>query len=97
MNGNYSLPVNIGNPEEFTVGEFAKLIKELTHSNSTIRMLPATTDDPRQRRPDITTAKTELGWQPVVHVRDGLLKTIEYFSKVRVLACPHIDRMIDDR
>lgn len=82
MNGNYSLPVNIGNPEEFTVKDFAVLIKEITKSNSSIIMLPATKDDPRQRRPDITTAKEQIGWQPVVHVRDGLRKTIEYFAKV---------------
>lgn len=81
MNGNYSLPVNIGNPEEFTVKDFAVLIKEITKSNSSIIMLPATKDDPRQRRPDITTAKEQLGWQPVVHVRDGLSKTIAYFAK----------------
>jgi UDP-glucuronate decarboxylase len=93
MNGNYSLPVNIGNPEEFTVADFARLIKELTNSNSTIRMLPATKDDPRQRRPDITTAKEQLGWQPVVHVRDGLMKTIEYFSKV---GSPHVHCLVDN-
>ena len=61
MNGNYSLPVNLGNPEEFTVRDFAMLIKEITKSNSTIVSLPATKDDPKQRKPDITCAKTEIG------------------------------------
>ncbi len=80
MNGNYSLPVNIGNPDEFTVENFASLIKELTHSNSSINFLPATRDDPKQRRPDITTAMEKIGWHPMVNVRDGLIKTIKYFS-----------------
>jgi UDP-glucose 4-epimerase len=74
-----SLPVNLGNPDEYTVKDFAVLIKELTGSNSTIRHLPATTDDPRQRRPDITLAKRVLGWQPRVTVRRGLERTISYF------------------
>lgn len=81
MNGNYSLPVNVGNPDEYTVKDFAVLIKELTGSNSTIRFLPATKDDPKQRRPDITMAKEKLGWSPKVPVRVGLAKTIEYFRK----------------
>lgn len=81
MNGNYSLPVNIGNPDEYTVKDFALLIKDITKSNSTIVQLPATKDDPRQRRPDITTAKQHIGWQPVVPVREGLRKTIEYFAR----------------
>jgi UDP-glucuronate decarboxylase len=81
MEGNYSLPVNIGNPDEYKVKDFAVLIKDITGSNSTIRALPATTDDPKQRRPDITTAKRELGWSPKVPVRVGLSKTIEYFRQ----------------
>ena len=81
MSGNYSLPVNLGNPDEYQVKDFAVLIKELTKSNSTIKMLPATKDDPKQRRPDITTAKMQLGWEPRVPVREGLAKAIAYFSK----------------
>lgn len=64
------------------------LIKELTGSNATIKHLPATQDDPRKRRPDITTAKRELGWSPKVPVRIGLAKTIEYFRQVRFFLCP---------
>ena len=82
MNGPYSQPVNLGNPEEFTVKEFADLIKSITKSNSTIKMLPATKDDPRQRKPDITTAKEQLNWEPKVPVREGLSKAVEYFRTV---------------
>lgn len=81
MNGNYSQPVNLGNPDEYTVKDFAVLIKDITGSNSTIQMLPATKDDPRQRRPDIGTAKEQLAWEPQVPVREGLKKAIEYFRK----------------
>jgi len=80
MNGNYSNPVNIGNPDEYSVHDFAKLIIQLTNSTSTIKFLPATQDDPHQRRPDITVAKKNLGWEPSVKVKDGLMKTIEYFK-----------------
>lgn len=66
MDGNYSLPVNIGNPDEYKVKDFAVLIKELTQSNSTIKSLPSTKDDPKQRKPDITTARRELDWSPKV-------------------------------
>ncbi len=83
MNGNYSQPVNLGNPEEYTVKDFAELIKEITKSNSTIRMLPATKDDPKQRKPDITCAGREIGWKPVVPVRIGLSKAVEYFRQVQ--------------
>lgn len=79
MNSNYSQPVNLGNPDEYTVGDFATLIKDITKSNSTIKMLPATTDDPQQRRPDITTAREKIGWAPKVPVREGLTKAIKYF------------------
>lgn len=81
MEGNYSKPVNIGNPDEYSVKEFAHLIKEITGSNSTIRFLKATEDDPRQRKPDISRAKAEIGWSPQVPVKVGLQKTIEYFRK----------------
>ena len=75
-------PTNVGNPGEFTMLELAALVLELTGSNSTLehRSLPA--DDPRQRKPDITTARTVLGWEPKVPLRDGLRRTIEYFRTV---------------
>ena len=76
MNGNYDQPVNLGNPDEYTIKEFAHKIHHMTHSNSTIKSLPSTTDDPRQRKPDITTAKREIGWAPRVGVEEGLRKAI---------------------
>ncbi|GMH86362.1 hypothetical protein TrVE_jg7865 [Triparma verrucosa] len=82
MNGDYDQPTNIGNPDEYTVNDFSKFIKELTRSSSKISHLEATADDPRKRKPDITVAKRELGWEPVVDVKTGLAKTIEYFAGV---------------
>ncbi|GMI59564.1 hypothetical protein ScalyP_jg8060 [Parmales sp. scaly parma] len=82
MNGDYSQPVNLGNPDEYTVADFAKKIKDLTESESKIHFLPATQDDPSQRKPDIAVAKREIGWSPVVTVESGLAKTIEYFQQV---------------
>lgn len=82
MSSDYSLPVNLGNPTEFTIKEFAEHIHTMTSSQSKITYLPASTDDPRQRCPDITTAKREIQWEPVVHVDEGLEKTIEYFARV---------------
>lgn len=74
-------PVNIGNPSEFTIAELADLVVRLTGSKSKIvfRDLPA--DDPTQRRPDIDRAKRDLGWEPRVHLEEGLIKTIDYFKK----------------
>ncbi len=78
-------PVNIGNPHEMTVLEFAELIIELTNSKSEIVYKPLPQDDPTVRRPDITKASELLQWQPKVHVRDGLKATIEYFkNKMKV-------------
>jgi UDP-glucuronate decarboxylase len=75
-------PVNIGNPGEFTVLELAKRVIELTGSKSKIVHLPRPADDPSQRRPDITLAKKHLNWEPKVPLKDGLLKTIEYFKSI---------------
>lgn len=75
-------PVNLGNPQEYTILNFAKLIIELTNSNSKIIFAPLPADDPVQREPNITLAKEKLNWEPKVGVKEGLLKTIEYFSKV---------------
>mmetsp|Transcript_25173 Transcript_25173/g.35261 ORF Transcript_25173/g.35261 Transcript_25173/m.35261 type:complete len:455 (+) Transcript_25173:15-1379(+) len=82
MNGNYDLPVNLGNPDEYTVADFAKYIKRLTKSQSKISFLEKSTDDPSQRKPDITTAKEKINWAPKVKVEDGLKKTIDYFQRV---------------
>jgi len=75
----HHLPVNIGNPHEMTVLEFAKKIVELTGSKSSIVFKPLPEDDPQVRQPDITKARKILGWEPKVKLEEGLLKTIEYF------------------
>lgn len=75
-------PVNLGNPHEFTIKELALKIIELTNSSSklTFKLLPS--DDPLQRKPDITLAKTELNWEPKVQLDEGLKRTISYFDKL---------------
>lgn len=75
-------PVNIGNPGEFTIKELAELVIELTASSSRLTFLPLPNDDPLQRKPDITLAKEKLGWEPRVSLREGLLKTIDYFRGI---------------
>ena len=76
-------PINIGNPTERTMLEFAQEIKRLTNSSSAITYEPLpTADDPKQRKPDITKARAILGWEPKVSLEDGLRETIAYFSKV---------------
>ena len=82
MNGDYDLPVNLGNPDEYTVKSFAEYIKRMTTSNSEIMFLPKNQDDPSQRRPNITTAKEQLNWEPKVTVEEGLRSTIAYFSRL---------------
>jgi UDP-glucuronate decarboxylase len=73
-------PINIGNPHEITVKELAERIVELTGSKSRITYLPLPQDDPKQRCPDISKAKKELSWEPVIDIETGLTKTIEYFK-----------------
>lgn len=77
-------PVNLGNTGEFTMLQLADMIIALTKSNSTIRHVPLPQDDPVQRRPNIDLAKQELGWEPVIPLEEGLIKTIEYFTKLVV-------------
>ena len=72
-------PVNLGNPEEFTVTEFARLVLRLTGSDSPVEHLPLPVDDPTRRCPVITRASQALGWQPQVRVEDGIRRTIEWF------------------
>lgn len=73
-------PINLGNPDEFTIMELAELVLELTGSRSQIRYEPLPKDDPVRRRPDITRARQILGWAPTVPLREGLRKTIDYFD-----------------
>ena len=73
-------PVNLGNPGEFTMRQLAETVLDLTGSRSTIVHEPLPLDDPRQRQPDITLARTALGWEPVIALRAGLTRTIAYFE-----------------
>jgi UDP-glucuronate decarboxylase len=75
-------PVNLGNPSEFTIRSLADLIIKMTSSKSKIIHLPIPQDDPKQRQPDISLARKELGWSPVVGLEAGLGKTIDYFRKI---------------
>ena len=81
LQSNENLPVNIGNPHEMTVLEFAKKIIEITGSKSAIEYKPLPQDDPQVRQPDITKAKRVLGWEPKVGLEQGLARTIEYFRE----------------
>jgi len=74
-------PVNLGNPEEVTVLEVAKLVLELTCSKSEIEFRPLPQDDPKRRKPDITLARQTLGWEPTVKLKEGLITTIQYFRE----------------
>ncbi len=74
-------PVNVGNPREFTVRQLADLVLRLTGSRSQVVCHPLPTDDPKQRRPDISQAKRLLGWEPTVPLEEGLRRTIDYFQK----------------
>jgi dTDP-glucose 4,6-dehydratase len=74
-------PVNIGNPGEFTVRELADIVIELTNSSSQVIYEPLPVDDPTQRQPDLTLARSKLGWEPSVSLRDGLARTIPYFAE----------------
>ena len=78
-------PVNLGNPVEVSVGDLAKKIIKMTGSKSKLVYLPLPEDDPKQRKPDISLAKKELKWQPVVDLETGLGKTIEYFKSAVTL------------
>ena len=83
MNSNYIGPINLGNPEEYTILELAKIIITLTNSKSKIIFKELPQDDPKQRQPDITKAKKYLNWKPQVSLEEGLKKTIKYLrSKI---------------
>ena len=73
-------PVNLGNPGEFTIRELAEIVIEMVNSKSKLVFRDLPSDDPKQRQPDISLAQTELGWQPAISLREGLTKTIAYFD-----------------
>ena len=82
MDSNLSEPVNLGNPTERTILDFAKLIIEFTGTKSKIIYKPLPSDDPTKRRPDITLAQTKLNWTPKVDINEGLKKTVAYFQEL---------------
>ena len=85
LDSNYNLPVNVGNPSEFTMRELAELVVELTGSSSkiiTVPLPPERDGDPLQRKPDITLAQDLLVWEPTISLREGLQRMIQYFISV---------------
>jgi nucleoside-diphosphate-sugar epimerase len=85
LDSDYNLPVNVGNPGEFTMRELAELVVELTGSSSkiiTIPLPPEREGDPLQRKPDIALAKDLLGWEPAISLSEGLQRMIQYFISV---------------
>ncbi len=87
MRGDHN-PTNVGNPDEYTVRQLAELVVELTGTSSGIVHEPLPVDDPKVRKPDITRARAMLDWEPTVHVREGLARTIEYFRSLQ--GTPHM-------
>ena len=79
---NYTGPMNIGNPDEFTIENLANKVIDLTNSNSNIIYKPLPEDDPKQRKPDISLAKEKMNWKPETSLIDGLKSTIHYFEKI---------------
>jgi dTDP-glucose 4,6-dehydratase len=79
---NYALPVNIGNPSEISLKDFAEEVIKLTGTERKIIFKPLPADDPKQRKPDISKAKKILGWEPLVDRREGLRITYEYFKSL---------------
>ena len=75
------VPVNLGNPSEMTVSELVALVLSMTRSRSRIVRRPLPQDDPKRRRPDISRARSLLGWEPKVELREGLSKTIDWFAQ----------------
>jgi UDP-glucuronate decarboxylase len=80
-NDDFTGPVNLGNPNEFTIKELAEKIINLTNSKSELEFKPLPSDDPLQRQPDISLAKEKIGWQPQINLEDGLKRTIQYFGR----------------
>jgi UDP-glucuronate decarboxylase len=81
MNSDHSMPVNLGNPDEHTIGDFAARIIALVDPSAKVEHLPATQDDPQQRKPDISKAKRVLGWEPRTKLDEGLFHAVRYFRK----------------
>jgi dTDP-glucose 4,6-dehydratase len=82
LDGDITGPVNIGNPSEYTIRQLAEEVIRVTGSPSEIVYEPLPVDDPTQRRPDITLARTQLGWEPRIDLREGLERTADWFRQV---------------
>lgn len=82
LHSDHHLPVNLGNPSEVTIKEFAQEILELSGSESQMEYRPLPEDDPKVRRPNIDKARSILGWEPKVNRREGLKRTLEYFKNI---------------
>ena len=82
LDGDHTGPINIGNDGEFTMVELAQVVLDVTGSSSSIEHLPLPVDDPQQRRPDLTLARTLLGWEPTIALREGVARTTDYFRSV---------------
>ena len=82
MNSDYSSPVNLGNPEEFSIKELAELVRSEINPNLELIKKPLPSDDPTQRKPIIDLAKRELNWKPEVNLEKGLKLTIDYFKEI---------------
>jgi UDP-glucuronate decarboxylase len=87
MNGDFVGPINLGNPDEYTILELAQTVQQMVNPDVSLDFKPLPQDDPRRRKPDITRAKTHLNWQPTVPLKDGLALTIEDF-RARSTAAP---------
>ena len=83
MESKYTQPVNIGNPDEYTIQEFAEIIQRLVGTKASLEFKKATEDDPKKRKPDITLAKKELGWKPQFSLNQGLRETVSYFKQIK--------------
>jgi UDP-glucuronate decarboxylase len=79
MNGDYVGPVNLGNPDEYTILQLAQAVQQMVNPGAAIEFKPLPQDDPRRRKPDITKAQTHLGWQPTIPLQIGLEETIADF------------------
>ncbi len=82
LNKNPETPINLGNSNEFTMLDLAKVVIQITNSKSTIIFNPLPLDDPKQRRPDISLAKKILDWEPTIQLEEGIVKTVEYFKQI---------------
>ena len=83
MNSNYQFPINIGNPNEYSIIKLVEIIQNLTSSKSNIKYFELPENDPKIRKPDIELASKNLGWNPKIVLLEGLEKTINYFSNYK--------------